>query len=79
MPISFSPEPSQLVNSYENGGRRMMSSYVPQLDVHDSERLLDELAHRVRLASGKDEVLRALLLQHAPHALHVVGGYVNRC
>ena len=40
--------------------------------VEDRERLLDELAHGVRLARCENEVLRALLLQHAPHALHVV-------
>ena len=44
------------------------------LDGHaeDGERLLDELAHGVRLARREHEVLGRGLLEHEPHALDVV-------
>ena len=47
------------------------------LDVHakDAECLLNELAHRVRLARRENEVIGRVLLKHEPHALDVVGSY----
>mmetsp|Transcript_44843 Transcript_44843/g.122660 ORF Transcript_44843/g.122660 Transcript_44843/m.122660 type:complete len:271 (+) Transcript_44843:172-984(+) len=44
------------------------------LHIDGIERLLHELAHRVALVGGEDEVLRLVALHHQPHSLHVVAG-----
>ena len=48
---------------------------VPDLDSKNAEGLFDKLADRVGLASGKDEIIRSVLLEHHPHPLDVVTSY----
>jgi len=38
------------------------------------EGALDEFAHRVLLARGQHIVVRLVLLEHHPHAFHIVAG-----
>lgn len=45
------------------------------MDSKNAESLFDKLADGVGFASGKDEILRGLLLKHHPHALDVVASY----
>lgn len=73
VPSSSTPEPRHLVrHGIRNHATRAGDSYVLDVHAEQGERLLDELADRVRLAGSEHEVFRLRLLQHAPHALDIV-------
>lgn len=53
---------------------RVALALPDNLGPDDRERLFDKLADGVSLAGCEDEIVRLVLLQHAPHALDVIAG-----
>ena len=54
---------------------RVLGLALPE-DIHleSAPGFLDEFADRMALAGGQDVVVRTVLLQHHPHAFHIVAG-----